>query len=581
VQFVNPIEVLALTNVPVAAIDSDKVHKTAAALLFAVENSNSSKLNYEIAKLNYSSAVSALSTKDEIAAYHFIAHHAALNNFLTTGDIRFLADFQPNPIYQHPVFIRIISPYFANAYNKALFTSYEEDGIATFSMLISISPLVTEEDKVIAYESLRSNIMETLETIAEVTATIDDSEFETDIAGLTGLLRDYLHIEKINLFPPYLYSLRNRIEKHIRALYNKIPDTYQHTGIFTVLDTYLQQIKTDEIPDIPKSAFQTASTQPEKELYAHDLQYYEQLRTELNHQLQLIRPASSDLLVVIRWVKKNINIAAINELPPVFDLFRNHLAMDINAMATLIFEKTRNAAAGIDYILLAEGLINLEVDTLKTLSDNKKLLQEYLDDPDFVSPAEKKNDAQGLVLILFIILVILRISFYFYTKSTRKQFDASAYRRSQDYNQNNVPPPPMTFETMDMPARLHTGHSPWESCYGNTTYKGNATLQFENGTGIDMVICLYNKQLHKTIRNAYVRSNDNFWIPGLKAGTYIITVYMGKDWTDAKQSECGTNGMFSTSVKSKVLKKSIVLSENKGEPLKINSPEDAGWKDKE
>lgn len=576
-QFVNPIEVLALTNVPVAAIDSDKVHKTAAALLFAVENSNSSKLNYEIAKLNYSSAVSALSTKDEIAAYHFIAHHAALNNFLTTGDIRFLADFQPNPIYQHPVFIRIISPYFANAYNKALFTSYEEDGIATFSMLISISPLVTEEDKVIAYESLRSNIMETLETIAEVTATIDDSEFETDIAGLTGLLRDYLHIEKINLFPPYLYSLRNRIEKHIRALYNKIPDTYQHTGIFTVLDTYLQQIKTDEIPDIPKSAFQTASTQPEKELYAHDLQYYEQLRTELNSLVQRFRITPMDILVVIDWVKKNIDISTINELPSIFDSFRNRLALDINAMATVIFEHTNNPAAGVDYILLAEKLKDLEADTLQTLSDNKVLMEEYIADPD-ASPAGKDSGYRAQALSAIVIIAIIGIVI-------------SAWRIIVSQNQPSYRPPVTTMSKEDFSSRtletvrllspFNTGDSPLDPCYGKHIHKGKSTLLFSNASELDIIVCLYNTKLDRTIRNVYISSNTEFQISALESGIYHIEIYMGKDWNTHQRNDCGSYGMFSTSLKHKFLTHDLIIREQKEESLKINSPEDADWKDKE
>ncbi len=95
--------------------------------------------------------------------------------------------------------------------------------------------------------------------------------------------------------------------------------------------------------------------------------------------------------------------------------------------------------------------------------------------------------------------------------------------------------------------QLSNGASPFNECFGNGIYGGNAYIIFDNGNSTDVVVCLTNYNSGKTIRNEYIRAGQRYKVTSIPTGTYTIKGYYGNDWNPNKQNFCGTKGGFDNS----------------------------------
>ncbi|GHT33190.1 hypothetical protein FACS189434_06740 [Bacteroidia bacterium] len=96
--------------------------------------------------------------------------------------------------------------------------------------------------------------------------------------------------------------------------------------------------------------------------------------------------------------------------------------------------------------------------------------------------------------------------------------------------------------------QLLNGTSPFNTCFGQDNYYGNATLTIKNGANSDAIVCLYNISRNKTVRNKYVRKNTSFTIDNIMQGNYKIRVFYGNDWNPELENPCGVKGFFESDV---------------------------------
>jgi len=92
--------------------------------------------------------------------------------------------------------------------------------------------------------------------------------------------------------------------------------------------------------------------------------------------------------------------------------------------------------------------------------------------------------------------------------------------------------------------QLANGSSPFRDCFGIGLFNGNARLTVKNGANSDAVVCLFDMNLGRTIRNEYVQKNTTHTIYNIRQGYYKIRVFFGNDWNPEIQNPCGVKGYF-------------------------------------
>jgi len=93
-----------------------------------------------------------------------------------------------------------------------------------------------------------------------------------------------------------------------------------------------------------------------------------------------------------------------------------------------------------------------------------------------------------------------------------------------------------------------SGSAPFDQCFGRSLYNGNAILTIKNGSSSDAVVNLFNLSINHTVRNVYVRKNENYTIYNISEGYYRIKVLFGNDWNPETLSPCGIKGYFDSNV---------------------------------
>jgi len=97
---------------------------------------------------------------------------------------------------------------------------------------------------------------------------------------------------------------------------------------------------------------------------------------------------------------------------------------------------------------------------------------------------------------------------------------------------------------------LKTGDSPYESYFGRGIFevKSLNELKVFNGQGTDVILCLIEKDApYRTIRNVYIRENEQLILNNIPNGLYYIKTFHGKYWNpDTLILDGKVKGFFDT-----------------------------------
>ena len=97
--------------------------------------------------------------------------------------------------------------------------------------------------------------------------------------------------------------------------------------------------------------------------------------------------------------------------------------------------------------------------------------------------------------------------------------------------------------------RLKTGATPYNNFFGKGIFNRNYSNQLtvSNESGRDAVVCLVSMSNDKTIRNVYIRKNQNYKMKNIPNGKYYLTVFFGNDWDKNKNIKDGeVKGAFTS-----------------------------------
>ncbi|MBO9204208.1 MULTISPECIES: hypothetical protein [Niastella] len=591
-RFINPIEILNLQKAEVNNIDSAIIKKAKRILFADIDLSDDHHFEYKgtsLAKSDCEKAINELESNDKIEFYHFIANYSDLNDFLATGKENIFSSFRQESIYQLPEFINLISPWFSEQYDRALFKAYQNNNIDLLNKILSINPPVNHFDKDKLYKSLGATIKESINEIDQATRDIKNEESiydETNIEEVLFLVQEKLDIDKINTLPQYFQSTRNQCATSIRNLSVNVFNTFNDANVALDLISYaldfdINGISKQSLTEDYNQLNAIKSRRDEEARHEPILRKYASLILDAKSKIEGLKNKTLTVSNLTTWISSKIDIAEVNALDSTFDEIRNQIALIFRAISVEVWNNYSDINAAIALITKAHSIDKLNQTTTQNLLEAKSQLNELKRKIDAKqqeihktgrttknttssSSSTSTTDNSGCLWLLGIAAIIGFISYLANSSnspsspSSYKSTDYSTPNNSNSYSPKtydtsvtNVTPmytEPIKTESPYKGNQLKDGASPLDGCFGKGRYAGQAWINFDNSNASDAIVCLVNVMTGTTIRNEYIKAGSSFKMTNVPSGTYYLKVYYGNDWNPKLENFCGTKGAFESDV---------------------------------
>jgi len=588
-QYINPIEILGLSNATdTTCIDNETIKKAKRKLFADIDLSDNGLFDYyglHITKGDCEKAIDYLSNNDYKEFYLYLANNKKLNEFLVKGQTDVFSNFKQDSIFKLPEFVKFVSPYFAPKFDKALLIAFENENVEQTKAILNTSSLISQADVNTAYKSVSNNIQNKIAEIDEITRDIKNEESiydEDDIEDVVEIVKDHFPAKNLNCLPQYFQSQILKIANSINYLSNSIWDAFDTTQVPNDLTGYLLTLNIGGLdrPTFEKN-FSIISRKNneriEQQKNAPMLKKYASFLIQTKSKTEEIKNKTLTPLVLQSWVNSNISINDVNNLPSVFDEIKNQVAFSLRAMSVEVWNSYSNIDVSIDLITKANNITGLKTETKTNLVEAKNQLTELKRKIDLNNLARQraattpvsrpistttKDDNTGCLWIFGIVAVIGII--YAISNSNKSSSDNYTAPTSNTYtpaaptdystntpssNSNSstntyIPPEESKYKGN----QLSNGASPLNGCFGKGYSGGNATLTIKNGGSSDAIICLYSILDDRTIRNEYVKRSSTYTISNIPQGEYKIRVFYGNDWNPNLKNSCGKKGNFESDI---------------------------------
>ena len=259
-QYINPIEILELSNATdTTSIDNETIKKAKRKLFADIDLSDNGLFEYyglQITKSDCEKVIDELSNNDLKEFYLYLATNKKLNAFLVNGNSDVFTNFKQDSIFKLPEFVKFISPFFAPKFDKALLTAFENENETDTKAILNTSSLISQTEVNTAYKSVSNNIQNKISEIDEITKEIKNEESiydENDIEDVVEKVKDNFPAETINCLPQYFQSQILKIAKSINYLQLSIWDAFDNTQVPNDL---LQYLLTLNIGGLDKPTFE-------------------------------------------------------------------------------------------------------------------------------------------------------------------------------------------------------------------------------------------------------------------------------------------------------------------------------------
>lgn len=595
-QYINPIEILQLSNVADGSqIDSNTLKKAKRRLFADIDLSNDGHLVYyglQLSKGDCEHAIEGLSDNDLKEFYLYLISNRKLNEFLVNGNVDVFYNFKQDSIFKLPEFIDFLSPYFAPKFDKALGTAFEGKDVELLKSILKTSFLISQSDINKAYRSVSNTLQSRITELSEIRTDIKNEESvynKYDIHEVVDLVEEYFSTELLNSLPNYFQSQILKIANEINYLNVAIWDNFDNTQICQDL---LEHILTLNIDGLNKPTFQSNyeivkrknQERIEEKRTAPILTKYAGYLIQTKSKLEQIENKTITPNSLIIWVNSSISIPDVNRLPRTLDEIKNQVALSLRAMSVSVWNSYSNIDVSIDLINKANSITGLKSETQENILDAKKQLIELKNKIDIAklvsqravsAPTQpraatppSRSSAQLNTGCLWLIVAAVVIGYIIVisdsdkstssysssgnSSSSNNYSNSSASTNSNGNSYNSTSTPIKEYSTPVESEykgnQLKDGASPLDDCFGKGVYSGNATLTVDNGGSSDAIVCLYSVENGRTIRNEYVRKNSSFTMSSIAQGYYKIRVFYGNDWNPNLSNSCGTKGNFETDV---------------------------------
>jgi len=390
-MYVNPIEVLGLSNATDTSIIDNEIVKKAKRKLFAdIDLSDNGVLDYhglQLSKGNCEKAIDELTNNDYKEFYLYLANNKPLNEFLANGKDAIFKSFKQDSILKLPEFVTFISPYFAPKFDRALLAAFENDDADLTKAILNTSSLITQTDLNVAFKSVSNNIQHKIAAIDEITKDIKNEESsydEDDIEDVVQLVKDNFPANTLNCLPPYFQSQILKVAKSINYLSNSIWDAFDSTQVPNDLTEYLLTLN---IGGLDRPTFENNfkiinkknNERIEQAKNAPLLKKWATVLLTIRGAIKNVENKSTTSNEAYQNIKALFDLNELNSLPSFADEIRTQIGYSIRTLSISIWNKQSD-------IRSALGTINFALQINIDNEAKKKFKQDQIE----LSELEKK-----------------------------------------------------------------------------------------------------------------------------------------------------------------------------------------------
>jgi len=385
-QYINPIEILDLLEFSDAStINSEVVKKAKRKLHAEIDLSDSGFFEYYgllLTKSDCDRVIDELANRDFTEFYLYLLSNKMLNTFLVNGDSKVFKNFKQDSIFNLSEFKTFISHYFAEKFDKALLSAFENGNEIELKAILNTSSLIAQKDINLAYKSISSILQSRILEIDEITKDLKNGisgYVEDNIHETVSLVKTYFSAHLLHYLPEYFQSQILKVANSINFLSNAIWDTFDTTQVSTDLTEYLLTL---DISGLDRPTFERNFEIISK----RNLEKIEQLKnapylkkwsdilTLLGKYDNKIEDKSLSSASVYEKISKLFSVGELNSLSAFADDIRTQIAYSIRGISISMWNKhndIKNAIASIKIALqidvssvdkrkFNEDLINLQ-----------------------------------------------------------------------------------------------------------------------------------------------------------------------------------------------------------------------------
>lgn len=386
-MFINPVEILGLSNATRAAsIDSETIKKAKRRLFADIDLSDNGLYDYygmQITKGSCEKSIDELSNNDHKEFYLYLANNKPLNDFLVKGNDTIFKNIKQDSIFKLPEFVNFISPYFAPKFDKALLTAFLNENIEQTKAILNTSSLISQSEVNIAFKSVSHNIQNKIAEIDEITKDIKNEKSaynEDDIGDVVQIVKQHFPTKTLNCLPQYFQSQLLKIAKSINYLSNSIWDAFDTTQVPHNLTEYLLTLN---IGGLDRPTFennyriikkknderiQQSKNAPLLKKWAAVLLQIRNLIKNVENKTVKSNEASENL-------KSLFVLNELNSLPSFADEIRTQIGYSIRSLSIAVWNKQEDIVSSLNIINIAVQ-INADNDAISKFKQDQKELQE-------------------------------------------------------------------------------------------------------------------------------------------------------------------------------------------------------------
>lgn len=391
-QYINPIEILGLSNATdTTSIDNDKIKKAKRKLFADIDLSDNGLFDYyglQLTKSDCEKVIDELSNNEIKEFYLYLTSNKKLNAFLVNGNNDVFKNFKHDSIFKLPEFVKFISQYFAPKFDKALLTAFENENEIDTKAILNTSSLIAQNDVNTAYKSISNNIQNKISEIDEITKDIKNEEStydEGDIEDVIGKIKGNFPAQTINCLPQYFQSQILKIAKSINYLQLSIWDAFDNTQVPNDL---LQYLLTLNIGGLDKPTFENNykivkkknDERIEQVKNAPLLKKWATILLEIRKLIKEVETEDLSSKSAFEQTENLFKIDELNSLPNFANEIRSQIAYSIRSLSIALWNKQNDIKNAINTIDIALHLNIDDEDKIKfrqDLVDLKELEKKY------------------------------------------------------------------------------------------------------------------------------------------------------------------------------------------------------------
>lgn len=399
-QYINPIEILELSDIPnTTSIDNNTIKKAKRKLFAEIDLSDTGLLEYHglaLTKGDCERVIDDLTYPNLKEFYMYLVTNKKLNNFLVNGNEDVFLNFKHDSIFNLPEFVKFISPLFAPKFDRALLNAFENEDIDQTKYILKTSFLISQNELNTAYKSVSNSIQNRIFQINEITKDIKNEESiydEHNIEEVVVLVKENFQTNTLNCLPQYFQSQILKIANSINYLSNSIWDAFDSTQVPNDLTEYLLTLN---IGGLDRPTFENNfkiikkknDERIEQAKNAPLLKNWANVLLQLRKFIKEVEDKSLSSNSAFEQTKNLFSIGELNLLPDFADDIRTQIGYSIRSLSISIWNKQNDIKNAINTINLAL-LVNVEND------DKTKFRQ------DLIELRELEKKYKGILVCYF------------------------------------------------------------------------------------------------------------------------------------------------------------------------------------